>query len=227
MPNVALFLLWHRCCKRNHVVAIGIALTGEKHVLGFVETGTENEAVVTPFLQSLAERGMDHSQGILVVIDGGKGLRTAVRPAGGASALVQRCQWHTRENVVKHVPKGEHASWRTRLQRAYERPTYLEAKAARTRLLQTRDARNQSAARSLIEGLEETLPRHRFGLSAVLGASFKTTNCLESITALVEERCAKVDRWTNSNHRQRWLAAALLDIAPRLRKVKGYRHLPR
>ena len=67
---------------------------------------------------------------------------------------------------------------------------------------------------------------HRLGVFALLGLSFKTTNCLESINALVEERCAKVDRWTNSHQRQRWLATALLDIEPRLRKVKGYRHLP-
>jgi hypothetical protein len=59
----------------------------------------------------------------------------------------------------------------------------------------------------------------------MLGASFKTTNCLESINALVEERCAKVDRWTNANQRQRCLTTALRDIEPRLRKVKGYRHL--
>ncbi len=62
---------------------------------------------------------------------------------------------------------------------------------------------------------------------ALVDLSFKTTNCLESINALVEERCAKVDRWTNSNQRQRWLATALLDIEPRLRRVKGYRHLPK
>jgi len=222
---VAVFLDGKTFADMTMVVAIGIALTGEKHVLGFVETGTENEAVLTPFLQSLAERGMDHSQGILVVIDGGKGLRAAVRAAWRASALVQRCQWHKRENVVKHLPKGEQAIWRKRLQRAYERPTYPEAKAALTRLRQTLEARNQSAARSLSEGLEETLTLHRLGLFAVLGVSFKTTNCLESINALVEERCAKVDRWTNSNQRQRWLAAALLDIEPRLRKVKGYQHL--
>jgi hypothetical protein len=89
------------------------------------------------------------------------------------------------------------------------------------------EARNQSAASSLAEGLEETLTLHRLGVFAVLGVSFKTTNCLESINALVEERCAKVDRWTNSRQRQRWLAAALLDLEPRLRKVKGYRHLPK
>ena len=57
--------------------------------------------------------------------------------------------------------------------------------------------------------------------------SFKTTNCLESVNALVEERCAKVDHWKNSSQRHRWLATALVDIEPRLRKVRGYRHLPK
>ena len=68
---------------------------------------------------------------------------------------------------------------------------------------------------------------HRLGVHAVLGRSFKTTNCLESVNALVEERCAKVDHWKNSSQRQRWLATALVDIEPRLRKVVGYRHLPK
>ena len=77
------------------------------------------------------------------------------------------------------------------------------------------------------EGLDETLTLHRLGLYGVLGRSLKTTNCLESINALVEERCAKVDHWQNSGQRHRWLATALLDIEPRLRKVMGYRHLPK
>ena len=63
--------------------------------------------------------------------------------------------------------------------------------------------------------------------SFVLGRSLKTTNCLESVNALVEERCAKVDHWKNSSQCQRWLATALADIEPRLRKVTGYRHLPK
>jgi putative transposase len=74
--------------------------------------------------------------------------------------------------------------------------------------------------------VDETLPLHRLGLYGVLGRSLKTTNCLESVNALVEERCAKVDHWQNSSQRHRWLATALLDIEPRLRKVMGYRHLP-
>jgi putative transposase len=36
-----------------------------------------------------------------------------------------------------------------------------------------------------------------------------------------------VDFWKNSNQKHRWLAAALIDIEPRLRKLLGYRHLPK
>jgi len=41
--------------------------------------------------------------------------------------------------------------------------------------------RNISAAKSLEEGLEETLILHRLGLFPLLGQSLKTTNCIESI----------------------------------------------
>ena len=63
------------------VIALG-TMTGEKRFLGFVETDTENAQVLTPFLRSLLERGLDISQGVLVILDG----------------VVQRCQWHKREN---------------------------------------------------------------------------------------------------------------------------------
>jgi len=63
----------------------------------------------------------------------------------------------------------------------------------------------------LREGLEETLTLHRSGLFGKLGRSFKTTNCLESINGMVEDRCGKMDVWKNSSQKHRWLAAALLD----------------
>ncbi len=111
-----------------------------------------------------------------------------MRHAFGHSALGQRCQWHKRENVVSYLPKGDQATWRRRLHRAYQRPTYAEARAALTHLQTELEDRNQSAARSLAEGLEDTLTSHRLGVFALVGLSFKTTNCRESINALVEER---------------------------------------
>jgi transposase-like protein len=223
----ALFLDGKTFADATMVIALGVKISGEKVPLGFVETDTENAKVLIPFLRSLVDRGLDTSRGLLVIIDGAKGLRSAVKKAFRDKAAIQRCQWHKRENVVSYLPKGEQADWRRRLQRAYNRPGYDEARAALDELLADLEDRNQSAARSLAEGLEETLTLHRLGIYALLGRSFKTTNCLESINALVEERCAKVDAWKNSNQRQRWLVTALVDIEPRLRKVVGYRHLPK
>lgn len=222
---VALFLDGKTFADATLVVALGVTRSGEKRFLGFVETDTENEKVLTPFLRSLVERGLDITAGLLVVLDGGKGLRAAVNQAFKKKALVQRCMWHKRENVVSYLPKGEQATWRRRLQRAYDRPTYVEAKGELTKLLRELEQRNQSAAGSLAEGLEETLTLHRLGIYPLLGMSFKTTNCLESANALIEDRCAKVDAWKNSSQRHRWMAAALLDIEPRWRRVRGYKHL--
>ena len=224
---VALVLDGKTFADATMVIALGITLSGEKRFLGFVETDTENAPVLTLFLRALVERGLDLSQGVLVILEGGKGLRAAVRKAFRGRALVQRCQWHKRENVVSYLAKHEQVVWRQRLQRAYNRPDYNEAIGALETLHRELDERNQSAAGSLAEGLDETVTLHRLGLFGVLGRSLKTTNGLESVNALVEERCAKVDHWQNSSQRQRWLATALLDIEPRLRKVAGYRHLPK
>ena len=164
---------------------------------------------------------------LLVILDGGKGLRSAVNKVFRDRALVHRCHWHKRENVVNYLPKSEQADWRRRLQHAYNRPTYEEALAALEQLHTELEERNQSAARSLAEGLEETLTLHRLGVYAVLGRSFKTTNCIENLNSLIANRTGKVDRWRNSEQKHRWLATAILDIEPRLRTVAGYRHLPR
>lgn len=224
---VAVFLDGKTFAEDTLVVALGVTLEGRKVALDFVQTSTENARVLAPFLRSLVDRGLDLSPGLLVVIDGAKGLRAAVRQAFGKYAVVQRCQWHKRENVVAYLAKHEQALWRRRLQHAYERPTYREARAALDGLHKELSLLNQSAAASLSEGLEETLTLHDLGVFAVVGQSFKTTNCLESLNALIEERCAKVDHWKTSTQKHRWMAAALLDIEPRLRRIQGYAQLPK
>jgi transposase-like protein len=222
---VALFLDGKTFAEATMMIALGVTLSGEKRILGFIETGTENQTVLSGFLRSLLDRGLDVSQGLLVIIDGGKGLRAAVRKVFAKRALVQRCMWHKRENVVSHLPLRDQASWRRRIQRAMDRPTDAEARSALEHLIAELNTINQSATASLREGLDEILTLHRLGVFATLGRSFKTTNCLENVNGLIEERCAKVDCWKNSNQRQRWLAAALLDIEPRLRTVCGHRYL--
>ena len=207
------------------VIALGVTIQGEKVFLGFVQTGTENEASLSRFLGTLLERGLSVDRGVLVVVDGGKGLRKAGGQVFEGRALVQRCQWHKRENVVKHLAQTEQRRWRRRLQEAYERPTYAEAQSALIQAHAELAERNLSAAASLEEGLEETLTLHRLGVFGLLGPSLKTTNCLESVMSQVEQLCAKVDCWKNSMQKHRWLATSLLAMEPRLNRIRGANHL--
>jgi putative transposase len=208
------------------VIALGVTATGEKRILGLVQTATENKRVCASFLRELGERGFPMDGPLLVVLDGAKGLRSAVREVYGEHVAVQRCQWHKQENVVSYLPKSEQQTWRRKLQAAYAHPAYADARRALLRLVTELRVRNESAARSLEEGLEETLTLHRLGVYPELGVSFKTTNLIESVMARVEDRTAKVDRWRTSDQKLRWCAAALGVMERQFRRVKGYVHLP-
>ena len=208
------------------VIALGVTTTGEKRILGLVQTASENRRVIASFLRELGERGFPVDGPLLVVLDGAKGLRAAVREVYGETVEVQRCQWHKRENVVSYLPKADQPTWRRKLQAAYAHSAYADAKRALHRLIRELTPINESAARSLEEGLEETLTLHRLGVFPELGISFKTTNLIESVMARVEERTAKVDRWQTSNQKLRWCAAALGVMERQFRRVKGYTQLP-
>lgn len=224
---VALFMDGKAFATDEMIIVLGVTLNGEKVFLGVVQTATENEKVTKEFLNQLLDRGLKIEEGLLVIIDGSKGLRAAVGKAFHDQAIIQRCQWHKRENVVSYLPKSQQKPWRKKLQQAYEQPTYEAASQALERLKPGLRLLNVSALNSLEEGLEETLTLHRLGLFKHLGISFKTTNCLESIMSQVGQLTDKVDYWKNSSQKQRWVASALMMIEPSLRRVKGYRHLDR
>lgn len=208
------------------VSAVGVTVDGRKMILGFVQTATENRRVCAAFLRTLIERGLRFEDGLLVVTDGAKGLHAAVGEVFGGAAVLQRCQWHKRENVLSYLPEKHRPTIRRKLQAAYEHPTYEAAARALKHVRQELRLLNASALTSLEEGLEETLTLHRLGVFRELGISLKTTNLLESIHARVEARVQKVDHWRNSDQKQRWLATALLDLEPHLRRVKNYQALP-
>ena len=91
---VALLLDGKTFAEDAMVTAVGVTITGEKVLLGFVQTATENRKVCAAFLRELVERGLRIDVGLLVVTDGAKGLQAAVREVFGTAAVLQRCQWH-------------------------------------------------------------------------------------------------------------------------------------
>jgi len=97
LDMVAMFLDGKSFAENQMVIALGVTTAGNKVILGFVETDTENKKVLTAFLRSLLSRGLRIEHGILAIIDGSKGLRSAVCKAFAGKVVVQRCQWHKRE----------------------------------------------------------------------------------------------------------------------------------
>jgi putative transposase len=207
------------------VIALGVTVTGEKRILGLVQTASENRRVIASFLRELGERGFPLDRPLLVVLDGAKGLRAAVRDVFG-DVPVQRCQWHKRENVVSYLPTSEQATWRRKLQAAYAHAAYADAKRALERLHRELRLVNESAAASLAEGLEETLTLHRLNVFPELGVSFKTTNLIESVMARLEAKTRRVTHWRTSDQKLRWCASALWAMERQFRRVKACRHLP-
>lgn len=142
------------------VVALGVTADGRKQVLGLWHGATENSTVAKGLLEDLMERGLDPSNPLLFIIDGSKALRKAIREVFGSHAPVQRCRVHKQRNIIEYLPKQkrQQAIWRLRV--AWDKSDPEEAKAQLRKTVRWLDAISPSAARSLEEGLEETLTLH-------------------------------------------------------------------
>ncbi len=222
---VVIFIDAKRYAKDGIIVGLGVTIEGKKIVLGIEQVHSENGRAIEQWLDRLIERGLKFENGILFIIDGSKGIRKAIEHKFSHYALIQRCRWHKRENVVAYLDEAQQAVFRRRMQEAYAKITYKEAKSALMQLHQEIERFNVSAANSLLEGLEETLTIHQLGLSDELATSLSTTNCIEAVMSQMGSYTDKVDRWHNSYQIMRWTGMGLMDIEPRLRRIKGYGYL--
>lgn len=224
MRFVGLFVDGKYLAGEQIVIALGVTEQGDKHPLGFIQTSSENSLSIGQLFRKLQERGFSSEGGLLCVLDGSKGLSKAVKEVFGNDALIQRCQWHKRENVLSYLPKSEQTQYKSLLQGAYNEISYQRAMERLSDILHDLRKRNRSAAQSLEEGLEETLLLHRLGMNE-FSTSFATTNCIESMNAHLERTTRKVKHWQNSQQRGRWIAAGLMEAEQRMRKVNNFDRL--
>ncbi|MFA4907682.1 MAG: transposase [archaeon] len=182
---VALFIDGKYLAREQIVIVLGVTIEGEKIPLGFLQTHTENSGPIKELLNKIIERGLDYEKGLLCVIDGSKGICKAVEETFGEKVVIQRCQWHKRENVLSYLKEEDQLVYKRRLNKAYQSDTYEEAKAQLEQIGEDLEQINLSAARSLAEGLEETLTIHRLGLKGLFGVSFSTTNIIESLNSQI------------------------------------------
>lgn len=211
------------------VIALGIDTDGYKHVLGLWQGSTENARVAKSLLEELIDRGLNTERPLLVVLDGSKALRRAVKDILGEDTPVQRCTVHKKRNVLEELPKQYHRQVSMRMTRAYKLVSAEEARKELLALEKYLESINPSAAKSLREGLEETLTLHRLGVPEALRRSLQSTNIAESAIAVVRQRTRNVKRWPDEGRRspkadqvQRWVAAGLLEAEKNFRRVNGY-----
>ncbi len=204
-----------------HIVALGVETTGKKVIVGFREGSTENADVCVILFEDMVKRGLKTNVPVLVVIDGSKGLRSAVERFFGSRASVQRCQVHKRRNVKQHLPQKYHAEYDRKMLAAYKMTSHDDAKRALESIGRELDRLNPDAAGSLREGLEETLTLHRLEIPALLRTSFSSTNLIESAFSRGRTVMRNVKRWMSSEQKHRWVATALLEAEKKFRKVRG------
>lgn len=208
------------------IVAIGLTLQGHKLVLGLHQGATENATVVKHLLENIAQRGVDFEVPRLYVLDGGKGLHAAVRKVAGRCALVQRCQVHKIRNVVGDLTEEYQMAIRCKMRNAYSMREQVDAQRALDALLRELMDLNPSAARSLEEGMAESLTTHRLRLPPNLRRTLSSTNLIESAFSTVETVCRNVKRWQGGDQYLRWVASGLLWAESRWNRIHGFRELP-
>jgi putative transposase len=212
----------HESC----VVAMVITTDGTKIPVGLRHGDTENKVLVSALLADLVERGLDYSNGLLVIIDGAKALAGAVRSVFGDLALIGRCQLHKTRNVEGHLPKSDQSWVRRRLVEAFHHPDPDQGLADARRLATELEVTYPDAAGSIREGLTEMFTVRRLGVTGSLAKTLRSTNPIESMISTARVTTSNVKRWRDGEMRRRWCAAGMLEAEKSFRRIKGHAQMP-
>ena len=207
------------------VTAIGIDEQGKKHLLGLWHGATENATVVGGLLEDLVTRGLPTERKLLVVIDGAKALRKAVAVLLGDNGLVQRCRVHKQRNILGYLPEEKKGQAAWRLQAAWAKKDPSEAEKELRKIARWVRAFSPMAARSLEEGLEETLTLQRLGINHTLGRSLSSTNIIENCFSTAAHWTRRVRKWSDAEMVLRWSAGAFLWAEKTFKRIDGCKQM--
>jgi putative transposase len=226
----AVFIDGKRFKKYGVIIALGIAESGAKFVLGIYQAATENHQSCLDLLSDLERRGLAAS-GLLFVVDGGSGLnkaleiKYAVHDKKNRLAIRIRCfvhkWWNLEAALGDDANQAKSLFWALR-----DADTIVEARRISLQLEGILKPLNLSALNSYLEAKEDLLAVHELKLSRALKTFFSTTNPIESLNSLVEEDMRRVKNWKSSEHLQRWLATYCLQNEKRMRRIRGHSQLP-
>ncbi len=208
------------------LVALGIDADGYKHVLGVVEGTTESSQVCLSLFRNLIDRGLVVERARLFVVDGGRGIRSAIRTTFGNWALTHRCHVHKLRNILDHLPRHKRPWVRQIVRRALNEDTTKKAKRQLLRLAKQLEEPHPGAASSVREGLDEILTLHRLGIRGPLYRTLRSTNPIENLQGSIKSFTRHVKRWRSGLMALRWCVTALSEAETHFRRIKGFHAMP-
>jgi transposase-like protein len=170
------------------LVAVGVAATGERRVLGLELSPGNDEGSAWPrFIRSLVERGLHGVR--LVISDDHPGLVKAIREQLLGSAW-QRCRVHFTRNAQELVPRSARSMVASAIRSVFEQP---DARSAREQLDRVIDGLPTGYAKvaSLLADAEPDLLAH-FGFPETHRSRIRSTNPLERLNKEIKRRTGVV-----------------------------------
>lgn len=161
---------------RKILVAYGITLFGERRLISFLQAQGEFAAAWESFTNDLYRRGLIGDNLKCIVIDGSKGLRSAITLIYPL-ALIQRCWAHKGRNVAACLPRKLQKECTGELVTIYDAKNRLAALGAFKVWKRKWYPISQKAVRCIENDLEELLTVYQFNESH--RKKIRTTNVIE------------------------------------------------
>lgn len=141
------------------VVAVGVAETGERRVLGLDTGPSEDHVFWAAFLRSLVKRGLKGVK--LVISDSHEGLKQAIAKIL-TGATWQRCRVHFMRNILSTVPKVAQHAVAALIRTIFSQPDHTTAMEQLDKVSEILEARFPKTSVMLREAAEDILAHLHF-----------------------------------------------------------------
>lgn len=191
--------------RRPVLVALGITKENRKEIIDFRLAKSESQAEWDRFLTSLFKRGLTGEGLEILVVDGGKGLQTAL-PIVWPDVPVQRCWAHKTRNVLDKVKKADWDRVKRDLNRIPIADSIVDARRAARRFADRWEQTYPAAVRCLRNDLEDLLAFFRYK-DELWRKATRTTNAIERRFREVKRRTRPMGVFTSPDSMERILFA--------------------
>lgn len=191
---------------RAVVVVTGVAITGEREVLGCAVGDTETEAFWSEFFRSLRSRGL---RGVrLVTSDHHDGLKAAIAKCF-IGAGWQRCRVHFMRNALSKVPKADAEMVAAAIRTIFAQPSADAVSAQFDRIVATLESQFPVVAGMLVDTRDDLLAFTVFPIEH--WRKIWSTNPLERLHREIKRRTDVVGVFPNDAAIERLVTAVIVE----------------